>query len=442
MRIGNDIFENMSENLRDGILLFDKNDSVAYCNNAAGKIFGKTKEEIEGSKIWQFIPFEQNNDAFIDLVINSLNRPDHFLESIVDYYREDGSASKLRISVSKLTDSKGTNSISVVLLITDLTDLEKVNKAFCRYTSEDIAHFVLHDKMGESLGGKKEEVTILMSDLRGFTAISSRMDPDTLVNMINDYFSNMEEIIEKYNGISLEFLGDGIFVVFGAPKRNSNHAADAIACAIEMENTIDRVNKWNKEHGYPQLEMGIGINTGECVVGNIGSEKRMKYACMGQPVNIAGRIESFSVGGQILISEYTLKHAGVDVSIFGEQKIMPKGSADEITIYDVSGIEGDYGLHLVKKKIKLEPVKVKKELTFKILDGKMVEDANYVAQIEKMGTNNAYITCNHELEKFNNIVLDISDNLYAKVIEKDSTGYLLRFTSKPPCFDEWKSTLL
>ena len=142
-----------------------------------------------------------------------------------------------------------------------------MNKAFERYTSRDIAKYVLETPDGHKRGGVNKEVSILMSDLRGFTSISTKLPPDDLIVILNHYFEKMSEIIEENNGTIIEFLGDGIFVVFGAPNDLPDHASLAVKCAIEMENAMDEVNKWNVENGYPELEMGIGINSGMARVG-------------------------------------------------------------------------------------------------------------------------------------------------------------------------------
>lgn len=144
----------------------------------------------------------------------------------------------------------------------------------------------------------------------------------------------MIAIIDKYEGTVIEFLGDGMFVIFGAPKDNARHAYNAVACAVEMENAMKKVNEWNKSHGFSQLEMGIGINSGKVVVGNIGSNQKMKYGCMGESVNLAGRIETFTTGGQIYISQYTKAMIEEELVIVSEQSILPKGAKKHIKIFE------------------------------------------------------------------------------------------------------------
>ena len=121
----------------------------------------------------------------------------------------------------------------------------------------------------------------MMSDLRGFTALSERLAPEDIVAILNNYFSAMTDTIVKFNGTIDEFTGDAILIFFGAPVWSEDHATKATACAIAMQKKMIEVNRWNNDRGFPELDMGIGINTVEVVVGNIGSEKRMKYGAVG-----------------------------------------------------------------------------------------------------------------------------------------------------------------
>jgi adenylate cyclase len=136
------------------------------------------------------------------------------------------------------------------------------------------------------------------------------LPPEEVVRILNLYLGAMSDTIAHYNGTINEFIGDGIFVLFGAPIQREDDAKRAIACAVAMQNAMIGVNQQNLKLGLPTLEMGIGINTGEVVVGNIGSQKRAKYTVIGSHANLAARIETYTVGGQVLVSEYTCQEAG------------------------------------------------------------------------------------------------------------------------------------
>ena len=160
------------------------------------------------------------------------------------------------------------------------------------------------------LGGEKRQVTILMSDLRGFTSVAERLAPEQVVTIINRYLGTMVDVILQYQGTINEFIGDAILVLFGAPICLEDHAQRAVACAMAMQLAMASVNAQNRDEGLPEVEMGIGMHTGEVVVGNIGSHKRTKYGVVGSPVNLTSRIESYTIGGQVLISETTRQNVG------------------------------------------------------------------------------------------------------------------------------------
>ncbi|MFZ2087613.1 MAG: response regulator, partial [Desulfobaccales bacterium] len=166
-----------------------------------------------------------------------------------------------------------------------------IRETFGSYLSDEIVDTIL-EKGGLKIGGEKRRATILMADLRGFTSISERLPAKHVVAMINIYLETMTEIIQKYQGTIDEFIGDGILVIFGAPILRPDDPLRAVACAVEMQLAMTSVNERNCRAGYPKVALGIGINTGDVVVGNIGSQKRIKYAVVGRAVNLTARIES------------------------------------------------------------------------------------------------------------------------------------------------------
>jgi adenylate cyclase len=171
-----------------------------------------------------------------------------------------------------------------------------IRETFGRYTSDDIVGVLLDLPEGLQLGGEKREVTLLMSDLRGFTALADRLEATEVVALLNHYLSTMVEVIHGTGGTIDEIIGDAIFVLFGAPMVMPDAAQRAVRCALEMQKAMRGVNEHNFQMGWPEIEMGIGIHTGEVVVGNIGSTKRSKYGVVGRTVNLTARIESFTVG--------------------------------------------------------------------------------------------------------------------------------------------------
>jgi len=427
------IFDNMQE----AVCIANKFSIVQYMNPSAKKLFN-IKSETFNKKIWEFIPFNERNDDFVTLFIDTLTER-KAKNLTVDYENKEGKLFKLLVSMTYNDKNDGT----FIIVISDLTEIIRVNSAFSRYTSKEIAEYVLETPDGEKQGGQLKELTILMSDLRGFTALSTKLSAEELITVLNNYFEQMIAIIDKYEGTVIEFLGDGMFVIFGAPKDNARHAYNAVACAVEMENAMKKVNEWNKSHGFPQLEMGIGINSGKVVVGNIGSNQKMKYGCMGESVNLAGRIETFTTGGQIYISQYTKAMIEEELIIVSEQSILPKGAKEHIKIFEIEGVGNINQTEHKKQSIQWNEQTFNAEIKFFELVGKNVSDKSYEGKIFKLSTDEQYalLQTENKLENFQNLMIDIGQNLYAKVIQKNDTDYTLCFTAKPDCFNTWIKNL-
>lgn len=231
--------------------------------------------------------------------------------------------------------------------------LNSVREIFGRYLSDDVVNTLLSNPRALKLGGEKKEITVLMSDLRGFTSLSEDIPPETIITMLNNYLDVMVQIIDKYHGTIIEFIGDAIMVIFGAPIWIPEQATCAVACALEMQLAMGKVNEWNINQGLPEISMGIGINSGPVIVGNIGSEKRTKYGCVGANINLTSRIESYTVGEQILISEATMLSVVSPLAIESTQTVHPKGLKDPIALYDIKGLGSPYNISLPQTKQEL-----------------------------------------------------------------------------------------
>lgn len=211
-----------------------------------------------------------------------------------------------------------------------------IRKIFSFYMSDDVVNSILTSPHHQKLGGRKNKITIMFSDLRNFTPLSETIPAEDLVSLLNAYFSKMVPIIEKHQGVIDAFIGDAIMVIFGSPLSSGNDALRAVACALEMQRMLSKLNQANSKINLPRLEMGVGINTGEAVVGNIGSKKRMQYSAIGSSVNLSARIQELSLGGQILITESTYNEVNNDIQINGHLRVKVKGIQSPITIYDVA----------------------------------------------------------------------------------------------------------
>lgn len=320
---------------------------------------------------------------------------------------------------------------------------KQIRKTFGRYLTDEVVANLLENPRGLKLGGERRTVTILTSDLRGFTALAERLPPEEVIKVLNIYLGYMADVITQYQGTIDEFMGDGILVLFGAPTGREDDAQRAIACAVAMQLAMDSVNEKMKELDLPHLEMGIGINTGDVVVGNIGSEKRSKYGVVGSQVNLTYRIESYTVGGQILISELTLRQAGSSVKIEGYKEVSTKGVKKPITIYEVGGIGGKYNLFLRKEEELYFPLAEALPIRYAVLDGKHVSNIMLRANLVKLSSKGAELSAPEPVAALSNIKFNLltpnapgsaSEDIYAKVLEKpiDNGRFCIHFTSIPP----------
>ena len=330
--------------------------------------------------------------------------------------------------------------------LVDLTALLK--RMFGRYLSTEVMNSLIENPSALELGGERRRVTIMMTDLRGFTALSERLEPEQVVQMLNAYFEIMVEVVLKYNGTINEIIGDALLVIFGAPQDMPDRSQRAIACAIEMQNAMAQVNEDNRVEGLPELEMGIGINETEGIVGNIGSSKRSKYTVVGSGVNMTSRIESYTVGGQILISESVCQEAGEVLRIDAQREVLPKGAETPLRIYEVGGIAGQYNLALEWKDPTLVTLARQIPLRYTVLEGKNVGKKGLEGSVVRLSEKTAVIALEEPLELLTNLKMNIGDvdeklstrGFYGKVIERLKEiehTHVVCFTSVPPEVDAY-----
>jgi len=269
-----------------------------------------------------------------------------------------------------------------------------IKKTFGRYLSDDIVESILETPEGLKLGGEKRLVTVLMSDIRGFTSISESLPPEKVLFILNNYLEIMTDIVFRYQGTIDEIIGDAMLVMFGAPFTQPDDACRAVACALEMQLAMTEVNLKNSQMGYPEIATGIGINTGEVIVGNIGSSRRAKYGVIGSNVNLTSRIESYTLGNQILISEQTLHACKDQLRIDNQLKVMPKGLKEPITIYEVGGISGSIEISLPpKKEIQFQEIQTPLSILFSVMEGKDTGETEYKGHIIAMSKKSLMVKC-------------------------------------------------
>jgi class 3 adenylate cyclase len=325
---------------------------------------------------------------------------------------------------------------------------ELVRRAFGRYVSEEVATSILNSPEGLELGGEEREVTILMSDLRGFTALAARLTPHEVIEFLNLYLEAMVDVISCYEGTIDEIIGDAILVIFGAPLAFDDHAAKAVACGLAMQLAMSEVNQRLVAKGAAELEMGIGIHTGQVIVGNIGSLRRTKYAAVGSNVNLAGRIESFSTGGQVLISESVREKVKSPLRLDAQFQVEPKGATRSLQLHEVGGIGEPFNLELTSRSKPLATLPLPLPVRFTVLEEKFVGRTVYEGRLAAVSDSEAGIESELALVPLSNLKIELeavagtnpSGEIYAKAVGP-VTGATrqtrIRFTSVSPDLKVW-----
>lgn len=327
-------------------------------------------------------------------------------------------------------------------MIKGLKQRDHIRSAFGRYLPEEVVERLLESEERLQLGGESREVTIMISDLRGFTAQTSNMAPQDVIKLLNRYLGAMIEIIMDHQGIVDEITGDGILAIFGAPVDAPDHPMQAVLAAVEMQAAMKNINHLNEEDGFPILQMGIGITTGSVVVGNIGSQRRTKYGAVGSKINMAGRIESYSVGGQILISESTYEKVKDLVKYTEKFTEQMKGFDTPVTVYDLGIMAGDKGEIESQGPDKLSPLAEPIEIVIKIVENKVVTSSKIKGSLTHLGEDRATVSSDVALDQWVNVILEITDPklpgvepVFAKSLGASSGesegSTLLRFTYTP-----------
>ncbi len=222
------------------------------------------------------------------------------------------------------------------IVTTDKTT-EMIKRAMGKYISKDVMKNVLSNLDKLKVGGIRTVVTVLFVDIRNFTAISEQLSPSEVTAVLNEYFSVVEPIIGKYNGVINKYLGDGALAIFGEPIKDKNHALNAVMCANEILFAVQALKNKMLNEGKPKIEVGVGINTGEVFAGNIGTDERLEYTIIGDNVNLAYRIESYNriLKTQFLISEYTYELVKDIVDVVKLSRVNIKGKTLPLDIYEV-----------------------------------------------------------------------------------------------------------
>jgi adenylate cyclase len=311
----------------------------------------------------------------------------------------------------------------------------------------------LHRRLGSVLEKRADfpggiqtlEVTVLLSDLRGFSLITESYSPLEVVDMLNRYLNQMYSIIYGYGGTVDKFMGDSIMALFGAPVKRQDPVVQAVRCAVEMQIAMDSFNKDNQSIGLPTLYMGIGINTGEAVAGKIGSDLHSEYTVIGEEVNLASRIEAYTLRGQILISHETYSRVKDLVRVADPIQVSFKGRREPVPLYDLLEMGDPYNLKVPGREARRSlRVDVNIPFTFQICEGKVVYSESHQGRILNISTGGMFATTLDRVEPYFNIKFRLglaslggsSDDIFGKILRvKQETGLYkmnIEFTAVNP----------
>jgi adenylate cyclase len=209
--------------------------------------------------------------------------------------------------------------------------------AFSSYLSADLLDQLIENPEALALGGEKKELTILFSDIRGFTTISESMDPVSLINLLNRYFTPMTNSVLEHGGMLDKYIGDAVMAFFNAPVDVKEHANAGCDTALEMIEKLDELNIELAAEGIPPIRIGIGLNTAEVVVGNMGSDTRFNYTVIGDGVNLSSRVEGLTknYGVDILITEFTVEKITKDFVYRKIEPVKVKGKDEAVLLYEL-----------------------------------------------------------------------------------------------------------
>ena len=319
------LIDNIMSSISTGIVKINLMGEIEYINDSAIEIFQLDKSILLDNHY--AIVFESNPDL-TELIEFAESRNHILYEENLRVKKQDSNETNINLTISPVFDN-GVNSGSVISF-EDLSDINKVKSTFKKYVSENIVDELLLNEDSLELGGVEQEVCVLFSDIRGFTSMSERMEPSKVVTLLNSFFDKMIDVVFKYNGTLDKIIGDELMVLYGAPLKKADDILNAVKTAKEMFTTLDEFNVKMLEEGYPKLNIGIGINYGKVICGNIGSEQQMNYTVIGDTVNLASRLCSAAKPGEIIISDSVYKNLDDTIGFSLNEKLSLKGKKQPV----------------------------------------------------------------------------------------------------------------
>ncbi|MEQ9559230.1 MAG: adenylate/guanylate cyclase domain-containing protein, partial [Rhodospirillales bacterium] len=331
--------ESMLESMSNGVVTIDEDGKVVTCNAAGLRILQcEDEDDIIGKEAKEFFAIENPwiNERLELLEENQ--EPDITMDQEL---KQGAETKSVNVHFLPLTTEEG-KKLGSMLMLEDISSEKRMKSTMSRYMDPGLADQLM--KGGEDiLGGKSLEATILFSDVRSFTTLTESLGPQGTVQMLNEYFTIMVDCISRENGMLDKFIGDAIMAGFGVPLPLEDCEDRALRAAIAMLRELDEWNVTRVKKGDMPIDMGIGLNTGNIVSGNIGSPKRMDFTMIGDGVNLAARLESAckQYSARLLISEFTYRKLKGTYRIRDIDKVIVKGKTEPVGVYEVLDFHTD-----------------------------------------------------------------------------------------------------
>ncbi len=376
--------DNVMQSIVTGVFTTNLMGEINHINRAAANIINLDREQVLGNH-YEYV-FESNE--LLNQLITKCEMESKTLSETQILLECNGKATTVNISVSPLLNDSN-EPIGSVVAMEDLSNLDKLKSTFKKYVSKQIVDQLLENEELLNLGGQEQEATILFSDIRGFTSMSETMAPNEVVETLNEYFNLMIEIIFKYNGTLDKIIGDALMVIFGAPIAHQSDTENAVKTAIEMQEKLIEFNQNRIINLKQPIKIGIGINRGKVISGNIGSKQQMNYTVIGDSVNLASRLCSVAASDEIIVSETVWKHVK-DLKIFKSKKLKPvkvKGKVKPIEIKEILYNRPDFHYEYAFNKIESYLIaNLPAKYTYHTIDHirDVVEQAERIAKKEKI----------------------------------------------------------
>lgn len=320
-----------------------------------------------------------------------------------------------------------------------LAELVEVIEHTCGLSADEATRAVLSARLAplldrfllESQAIVAAEATVLIADIRGFTSLVASCPPRSLIAALNRYFTAMGEIVKRHGGLIDKFMGDAVMALFGVPEAHPDDLLRALACAVEMQHAMQALNRRSQARGEPALYVGIAINTGQVMAGSFGSSVYSEYTAIGDTVNLAARIEGYSLRGQILLSEASRQAAGERIEIGSVNHVMVKGKTEPITLHELKAIVYPRRIEVPQIEIRKSPrVKTDLPLTFRRVEAKQVLPERFYGRANDLGYHGMNADLTLPLPPWSEIVInllpdldaEVAGDVYARVLRADRAG--------------------